>query len=127
MAYVRVVGYCPECGQEKLGVLFNEVRCMSPLCPRPTAAAEILSDPEVAHILDHGPDGFTIRHPMKERLDDRLMECQLHNRMQIFGKADLASGVLPAGRYRCWLEGEAPNLKWAMQPVEVGDDQSDGD
>jgi hypothetical protein len=66
------------CGERLIigegGVLW----CASLLCPRPDAAAEILADGEAEHIVSWAGDGFTIRHPLRERLDDALLRCELH-------------------------------------------------
>jgi hypothetical protein len=81
MSNPRVNGHCPACGQAQLFMDYAtaDLRCGGNGCPRRTAAAEILSDPETEHVVvfsDQG--GFTIRHPLRERLDDELMSCPLH-------------------------------------------------
>jgi hypothetical protein len=47
-------------------------------CPRPDAAASILDHPETEHIVTIRDDGFTVEHPLRERLDGALHECRLH-------------------------------------------------
>lgn len=57
---------------------------------------------------------FTLRHPLRERLDDALMECSIH--------ADLAAGAGPPvalGRYRVVLRGMTwggPNYHFERLP-----------
>ena len=92
-----ITGNCPMgCGE---GLILGEggvLWCADLLCPRPTAAAEILADPEAGHLIDITLDGqFTIRHPLRERLDDALMRCGLH----VLLAADDAPWLEP-GRYR---------------------------
>jgi len=74
-----VQGNCPMgCGE---GLILGEggvIWCAALLCPRPTAAAEILADRESEHIVIFGETEFTVRHPLRERLDDALMDCELH-------------------------------------------------
>ncbi|WP_308169542.1 DUF6085 family protein [Acrocarpospora catenulata] len=48
-------------------------------CPRPDAVSTLLEDREVEHIVQFGAETFTVRHPLRERLDDALMECALHD------------------------------------------------
>lgn len=81
------------CGEQLIQGEGHQVWCCHSACPRPTAAAEILADPETGHIVTFTDDGFTIRHPLRERLDDALMTCPLH--------AGLMDGTLDAGE---WLE-----------------------
>lgn len=92
-----IEGTCPVCGGPTLETSADDgrIRCAAPECPRPSAAAEILADPETQHIVTFTEDGFTIRHPLRERLDDALMQCQVH--------ADFAASAGPPavlGRYR---------------------------
>jgi len=73
--------------------------CGNLLCPRPDAAARILEDDEAEHLVTFTEHGFTIRHPLRERLDDELMRCLLHEWC-----ATLAPGrIPPPGRYRALI------------------------
>jgi hypothetical protein len=101
---IEISGNCPACGHGSLVIHpapLNAVpvwvRCCWPDCPRPTAAHEILSDRETEHIVDLGEEAFTLRHPLRERLDDTLLDCDIHAR--------LSAGGRPAstGRYRVRL------------------------
>lgn len=74
-----VQGYCPACG----GPLWlngkGELRCDSPgECPQPDAAAIILSAQEIEHVVTFTADGWTILHPLRERIGNALLTCQLH-------------------------------------------------
>lgn len=101
-----MAGYCPACGAWSLtrtddGVL----RCMVFECPDRDAAAKILSDPEVHHVVVFTKTGYTIRHPLRERIDDALLDCQLHVACGQHGPPD------GPGKYRVehhvYAEGEA--------------------
>lgn len=79
---ILLQGFCPMgCGQtlyaEDMKVE-NRVICLGSDCPRPLAAQEILSDGETGHVVRFGSDGFTVRHPLKERLSKELFDCMLH-------------------------------------------------
>lgn len=78
-AWVAFV-YCPMgCGQTLMvGPVTRELFCFAVDCPRPTAAAQILADPETDHIATVTADEFTLRHPLRERLDDALLHCDVH-------------------------------------------------
>lgn len=74
-----MAGYCPACGGASLFLgSGGYVTCSRVDCRRPDAAADILGDPETQHIATFTADGFTIRHPLRERLDGALENCDLH-------------------------------------------------
>lgn len=76
-----IVGHCPACGQATLEMDYASARlnCYGDGCSRRSAAHEILADRETEHrVTFEAGHGFTIRHPLRERLDDALMSCQLH-------------------------------------------------
>jgi uncharacterized protein DUF6085 len=80
---VQVAGCCPACGKAELAVQsytdeYPErclVRCQSPGCPRPMAASEILAETEIAHLLLADEEGWTLKHPLLERVEGRLFFC----------------------------------------------------
>lgn len=91
-----IAGFCPMgCGWTLISDEDGDVGCVSPTCPRPTAVAEILADEETEHVVTFSLTAFTVRHPLRERLDDALMECQLHEHI-----AALSGPPVPPGRYR---------------------------
>ncbi len=98
---IGIKGYCPACGHQSLGVtalglVSSAVRCFWDGCPRPSAAAEILDETETEHQVMIDDRGFmTLRHPLKERLGDELMQCQVPEQM-----AASSEKYLPPGRYR---------------------------
>lgn len=79
---IRLEGFCPMgCGQTlyaEEGRASARTICLGSDCPRPLAAQEILSDGETGHVVTFRGEGFTIRHPLRERLGDDLTNCLFH-------------------------------------------------
>jgi len=76
---VRLVGNCPMgCGPHLFVGAGGYITCAWIDCPHPDAVSTLLADRETEHVVQFGEAGFTIRHPLRERLDDALMECDLH-------------------------------------------------
>ena len=79
---INIEGFCPMgCGptlraEESRAV--NKIVCWYENCPDPLAAQRILHDPHADHLVNFTGSGFTIRHPLRERIDDALMNCELH-------------------------------------------------
>jgi hypothetical protein len=128
----RITGYCPMgCGETLIrdrllnvvpGAPIGAIRCNAPDCPRPTAVAEILADPETEHVvvLDHG--GFSVKHPLRERLDDELLGCWLGKHVAEFGPQYLAGGVfdakiMPYQPYRVTVVGTGEDATTDWEPV----------
>jgi hypothetical protein len=73
---IEVKGHCPACGKESLFLGDGGyVTCSRLECPRPDAVSTLLEDKETAHIVRLAGEGYTVRHPLIERLDDALMSC----------------------------------------------------
>lgn len=71
-----VYGSCPMgCGQTLQVDTLGNVTCYSQGCPRPDAVAVLLADVETEHLVQVGEFGYTIQHPLKERLEGQLFEC----------------------------------------------------
>lgn len=77
-----VSGFCPMgCGQT-LGLgATGRITCFYLSCPRPGAVAELVQDPETEHVVVLRPSDFTVKHPLRERLDDQLLGCRIHARI----------------------------------------------
>jgi hypothetical protein len=74
----KVHGYCPMgCGETLYLDGLACVRCDQPNCPRPDAADRILADPETEHLVTVAEDGYSMKHPLHERLDNALLSCAL--------------------------------------------------
>lgn len=100
----EIDGYCPMgCGQT-LFVASGHIHCSLVDCPQPTAVAEILNDRETEHLVTFSETAFTVRHPLRERLDDALMECELHEHIASLSGPPVAPGLYRA-RWRGWPVG----------------------
>jgi hypothetical protein len=98
MSYQQIRGYCPACGGTSLFIAAGgHITCSRIDCTEPDAADRILDDRETQHIVTLGEGDFTIRHPLIERVDDRLMECRLHSDL-----VELSGPPRQPGRYRVY-------------------------
>lgn len=106
-----VDGFCPMgCGQtlEHCGS-DGAVLCTAARCPRRSAVHELLQDQETEHVVQFDDVGFTIRHPLHERLDDALLQCDLH-----LYCASLDGPPEDVGRYRA----RATAAGWTFEKIE---------
>lgn len=71
------------------------IECQAPQCSRPTAVRELLRDTETEHRVVIDDDGFTIRHPLRERLDEALLQCDFHVYL-----SRIPSDLVDPGSYR---------------------------
>ena len=73
--------YCPACGKAMLVLRGRKLVCEHQGCPRPDAAAKVLSDPEIHHIVKFDGYGnyFAAKHPLRERIDGELLDCAIHD------------------------------------------------
>jgi hypothetical protein len=95
---MKIAGHCPMgCGEGLILSELGEIFCAGLLCPRPAAAAEILADAESGHVVTFTAEGFTIRHPLRERLDDALMDCEVHVKCARYGD-EVSPGTYRAAR-----------------------------
>ena len=94
---VTLVGaHCPMgCGQTLFVLTGNHIMCDNPTCPDYTVVSDILADPETEHIVTLEHDDFAIKHPLRERVGDELLNCQLHVSI-----AALDGPPAPTGTYR---------------------------
>ena len=97
-----VDGRCPSCGYGLLVLDDMVLRCTNPSCAEPDAAQRILADGDPLHVARiHENETFTMRHPLIERLDNRLMECELFD---LISAALRQGGVVPEpGDYKVAL------------------------
>lgn len=101
IATVAVDGYCPMgCGHTLVVTLDGKLECCSPTCPESGAVHELLQDREPEHVVWFAERMFTIRHPLRERLRDQLLRCELHGHI-----AGLPGPPVPPGRYRAVEDG----------------------
>lgn len=116
---LEVPGFCPMgCGETLIIGPGGRLFCGLVDCTRPTAAHEILADGETEHVVQFSRDTFTVRHPLRERLDDALMTCQVHEHI-----AGLDGPPVPLGLYRAVVGADGIGaLTWI--PVTNGGDPS---
>ena len=109
----RIQGFCPMgCGTTLFVGEGGYLTCSHLKCPRPDAVSDLLADRETEHIAEIEAKTFTIRHPLRERLDDALMECDLHAHL-----ARLAKAPVRPGRYRArWSAGVDT---WVFEALEA--------
>lgn len=80
----RVTGLCPMgCGDTLYLAAKGVLECTSPICPDPDAATAILLDPETEHLVRLEGDGWSCRHPIRERLANELLSCGVGDAVQI--------------------------------------------
>lgn len=97
--FPHVAGHCPACGKTCLFVGDGGLlTCAWSNCPNPAAASELFDDAETEHIVWFDTAEFTIRHPLRERLGDALLDCDLHHHI-----AGLSGPPVRPGRYRARL------------------------
>jgi len=79
MSLVNVNGHClMGCGRTlHLNTGTGMIICVSKKCPRPTALSDLIAKDPEPHKVEVGWQGFAIKHPLHERIDDRLFECDL--------------------------------------------------
>lgn len=93
-----VAGFCPMgCGQTLACTSAGAITCHHPDCTRPRALTELLAVDEPDHTVWFDTDSFTVLHPLRERLDNRLVTCALHAHC-----AALPGPPADPGRYRAW-------------------------
>lgn len=102
MTVVR--GYCPMgCGETlTLGASSPAldsprlIVCSAPDCPDPEAVDKILADEETDHIVIFLEGRrFSLQHPLRERIDGELHDCELHRWL-----VENATPVEAPGKYR---------------------------
>lgn len=113
-APAAVAGHCPMgCGRTLMLDDGGRVTCTLDGCPDRCAVDEILADWEVEHIVEFRANTFLIRHPLRERLDDALMTCNLHAFIE-----GLSAPPVPLGRYRA---RGALGGAWTWEPLSDQD------
>jgi hypothetical protein len=107
---ILVAGFClMGCGETLILGEGRAVVCCARGCPRPFAVAEILADPEVQHVVEVTADGWSAKHPLRERLDDMLLSCGVSD-------AVLAWTAPGPGRYRVHCPPGDPPM-WVWEPL----------
>jgi hypothetical protein len=107
---------CPACGRKDLYLTGRGViECIYGGCPQPSAARDLLANPQIDHIVEFTADGWTLKHPLLERADDDLFRCEAGRHLT----AQL-SPEMPPGRYT--MAPEDGNGGWEYTLIERGPD-----
>lgn len=106
-----VPGYCPMgCGQTLFRASGGYITCRYLECPCPDAVSTILEDRETEHVVTFDETAFTVKHPLRERLDDALLTCQLHTYC-----ANLSGPPAQLGTYRAT---DSEDGRWRFARLE---------
>lgn len=118
-AMITIEGHCPECGGSVLALVDGKIECTNTDCRNPAAAHTILADDEVDHVVHFTPSGFAIRHPLRERIENRLLTCDLHTHLAEFAPNYLGFEITIPGSYRVGDNG-ASGEDWGYTWEDLG-------
>lgn len=105
-----VAGHCPMgCGRTLFLADGGHITCSWRDCPDREAADTILGDAESEHVVEFRPGTFIVRHPLRERIGDDLMRCELHRHIE-----SLPGPPVALGRYRAVFDDDA--WTWDLLP-----------
>jgi hypothetical protein len=71
------------------------IMCLAKDCPDPGAVTGILSDPETRDVVQIDEDGFSILHPLRERVNGSPFDCPVNKAL-----IAMPGPPAPPGRYR---------------------------
>jgi hypothetical protein len=108
-AISNVAGHCPMgCGSTLFIDAGGHVTCGSQLCPNPGAVDELLDQGrEQEHVVHLGRTEFNLLHPLRERLGNALLACDLHKWIASQPGPPTALGV-----YRVKWRGDPHGAMW---------------
>lgn len=107
---MNVAGFCPMgCGATLFAAAGGHITCSYLRCPDPSAVDTILADPETHHLVTITTGGFTVQHPLRERVAGDLHRCTVHTQI-----AGLPGPPGLPGRYRVW-DTDGPTTRWLWQ------------
>lgn len=110
---VAVRGFCPMgCGSTLMLTAAGEIRCWEFHCPNKAAAGQILADSETDHVVSIAGEGFTVRHPLRERLADQLLHCDLSAKL-----GELPREGRQEGTFRAWRRHDGAGPAWHLVPI----------
>ena len=93
----RVEGYCPMCGRAALIKMGSRLMCTDDRCPNPLGLHILLQNRMISdHLVRVGEDGFSVQHPMRERLNGELFVCGLHVGLSQAEEAPVEPGLYVA-------------------------------
>lgn len=82
---------------------YGTIVCAHVRCRSRFAAHTILSNPETDHIVTFTKDGFSIKHPLRERIEDALLDCKFHEHCMFLQD----EGCAPEGTLRAKDNGDS--------------------
>lgn len=88
------------CGQTLFLGAAGYITCGYVECPDPESVSTILDDREAEHAVTLRDTDFTVKHPLRERIGDALLQCDLHARI-----TEEPKPPHPPGRYRVTYVG----------------------
>lgn len=89
-----VEGRCPSCEKEELALSSSgEIYCVDKACARPKAVTEILKNASTKHIVKLTSYNFSVQHPLIERLEDGVFECELVKELTYSSNPPKPTGV----------------------------------
>lgn len=108
-----IVGYCPSCGEPELSVISGGlIMCQNSACSGKTVVTALLNERETGHIVVIDRGSWSAKHPLRERLNDELLDCALAQFFDDIG----APPNIPLGRYRVPRGHEINDDKWELLP-----------
>lgn len=111
---ISVEGRCPQCGHEELKVnaANPKVYCHNPQCTRPDAVTRLLKESDPDHVLVVKEGFWTLKHPLRERLEGDLFGCEIANAVAALDGVEVEGD----GRYHVSWEGP-DNKNLAFMPI----------
>lgn len=95
-----VKGFCPMgCGDTLTCDTDGTILCLNEECPDDLSVTKLIAEIDTRHVARITEDNFTLQHPLRERLDGALFDCDLHSRVAALDGPPVAPGF-----YFCWLE-----------------------
>jgi len=116
---MTIRGNCPMgCGATLFVDTNDTIQCRGVGCPRPFAASEILGEAETEHLVTVGERYWSVKHPLRERLDDELLHCELGEYLEDLDKAPAPPGVYRVSK-RAGDYDPVEFAPWFFELVEV--------
>lgn len=89
-----VKGACPICDASMLTLSrAGDIVCTNRQCDDPRAITTLLTTSSPAHIVKLTHTGYRVMHPLIERLDETLFDCELDKHMAVQIAPPQASGL----------------------------------
>lgn len=76
---INITGSCPMgCGPTLVAIVGGTIMCSALDCTDRYAVSTILQDNETEHVVTIEAESFAVKHPLRERINDALLTCDLH-------------------------------------------------